>query len=107
MKPRDCLSGLVVLGCLLFPTTAVAALYVLVRAADHEQTPGNPVPDQSVAQRASAVSLVGWYQFKSRRHRQEWIQAARAQGIPVQETSAAATRMQCRWTGSALTCHTE
>lgn len=33
---------------------------------------GNPLPDQSAAQRAGAVSLVGWYQFQTVRSRQAW-----------------------------------
>lgn len=68
---------------------------------------GNPLPDQSAAQRAGAVSLVGWYQFQTVRSRQAWVRAARAQGIPVQDDTPSATRMQCRWSGTALSCHTE
>ncbi|WP_448143558.1 hypothetical protein [Stenotrophomonas bentonitica] len=68
---------------------------------------GNPLPDQSAAQRAGAVSLVGWYQFQTVRSRQAWVRAARAQGIPVQDDTSSATRMQCRWSGTALSCHTE
>jgi len=68
---------------------------------------GNPLPDQSAAQRAGAVSLVGWYQFQNVRSRQAWVRAARAQGIPVQDDTPSATRMQCRWSGTALSCHTE
>jgi len=68
---------------------------------------GNPLPDQGAAQRAGAVSLVGWYQFQNVRSRQAWVRAARAQGIPVQDDTPSATRMQCRWSGTALSCHTE
>lgn len=68
---------------------------------------GNPLPDQSAAQRAGAVSLVGWYQFQTVRSRQAWVRAARAQGIPVQDDTPSATRMQCRWSGTALSCHTQ
>ena len=68
---------------------------------------GNPLPDQSAAQRAGAVSLVGWYQFQNVRSRQAWVRAARAQGIPVQDDIPSATRVQCRWSGTALSCHTE
>ncbi len=68
---------------------------------------GNQLPDQSAAQRAGAVSLVGSYQFQNVRNRQAWVRAARAQGIPVQVDTPSATRLQCRWSGTALSCHTE
>jgi len=201
MKSLGCLLFLVVLGCVLLPATALAAVSVGVRVADHERTlpqlsavtvaqdaalqtrlgaqlarhlagattgyqrldelsmnlherrlklydrlgmgplrvelvwpdrsrtvytmdgnshrraayltgqsrdpHGNPLPDQGAAQRAGAVSLVGWYQFQNVRSRQTWVRAARAQGIPVQDDTPSATRMQCRWSGTALSCHTE
>ncbi len=68
---------------------------------------GNQLPDQSAAQRAGAVSLVGSYQFQNVRNRQAWVRAARAQGIPVHVDTPSATRLQCRWSGTALSCHTE
>lgn len=201
MKSLGCLLVLVVLGCLLLPTPALATVYVLVRVADHERTLpqlsavtvaqdtalqtrlgaqlarhlagattgyerldelsmnlhqrrlkvydklgmgplrvelvwpdrsrtvytmdgnshrragyltgqsrdplGNPLPDQSAAQHAGALSLVGWYQFQDVRTRQAWVRAARAQGIPVQDDTPSAIRMQCRWSGTGLGCHTK
>lgn len=65
---------------------------------------GNKVPDESIADPATAPTYAGAYYFDRPNDMERWIRSAQQYGVPVVGSGSSQRRMSCSWDGRTVTC---
>ncbi len=63
---------------------------------------GNKVPDETIADPATAPSYAGQYYFGREGDLDKWVRSAQMYGVPVQRGSS--SRISCSWDGRTVYC---
>lgn len=74
------------------------------KSGESRDASGNRILDAAASHEDSGADFSGWYDFTDEQSLQNWLDAARLYGVPVDVGNGIANQVICRWDGKILRC---